>query len=80
MTLTPDGRQVTTVNGINKFSKDINDYPVVVSSSSEAITDFGWSKIWQVAESKYSRKEYDQLDNNRLVLVQTDDCKDKRNA
>ncbi len=80
MALTPDGREAIATNGINRFSKDADNYPVVVSSSDEAITDFGWGKVWQVAEAKYARAEYKQLDNNRLVRVQTDDCKDQRNA
>lgn len=80
MILTPDGREAVASNGKNRFSKDADSYPVVVSSSDEAVTDFGWAKVWQVAEAKYYRAEYEQLENNRLVRVQTDDCKDQRNA
>ena len=80
MSLTPTGREAVTTNGINRFSKDADNYPVVVSSSSEAVQDFGWTKVWQVAELKYARQKYEQLENNRLVRVQTDDCKDQRNA
>jgi hypothetical protein len=52
----------------------MDDNPVVVSGSHEAIQDFGWPTIWGAGETKYSRGVYEQIGDTRLIRVTTADC------
>lgn len=49
-TLVPDGHEIVVINGVNRSSKDEENYPVTVSTSQEAIHDYGWLVTWQAAE------------------------------
>ncbi|MBU2981026.1 hypothetical protein KO498_04285 [Lentibacter algarum] len=75
MVLTWKGNEAPTEIGVNRLAEDMDGNRVVVSGSHEAITDFGWGTIWQTAETKYARGEYQETESNRFVRVQTDDCK-----
>lgn len=74
MALIPDGREVATETGANRSGKDLDDNPVVISGSHEAIHDYSWRTIWQAGETKYSRGSYEQIGDTRLVRVTTTDC------
>lgn len=74
MALIPDGREVATETGANRSGSDLDGQSVVVSSSHEAIEDFGWRTVWQAAETKYSRNLFEEIGDTRVIRVTTADC------
>lgn len=74
MALIPTGEEVSTLEGANRLGHDMDGNKVVVSGSSEAMNDFGWRTIWQAAETKYGRQEYEQISDTRVIRVTTGDC------
>lgn len=80
MALIPTGQEVETETGVNRLGHDMENIRVVVSGSHEAISDYGWRTIWQAGETKYSRGEYEQNGETRLVRVTTVDCEAENNA
>lgn len=80
MALIWTGDEVGTLSGANRLGHDMQKNRVVVSGSHEAIEDYGWRTIWQAAETKYARGEYEQKEDTRSVRVTTADCEAEDNA
>ena len=74
MSLIPVGDEVLTGDGANRLGHDLNKNYVAVVANHEAVNDFGWLTVWQVAEAKYARDEYEISGAIRLVRISTADC------
>lgn len=75
MALHDTGERTNDLTGIRARAKDEDDHYVMVWTSDEAITDYGWDVIWAVADKKYANKDYDESDDGvRTVRVTTNDC------
>ena len=63
MPLYQDGSPATApdLSGEIAPAKDQSGKQVVVSASSEAVQDFGWSLIWTAASAKYDREGGDSV-------------------
>jgi hypothetical protein len=57
MTLSQDGEPTQTPGGPMVLAKDHEVRRVVVVTTDEAVQDYGWATIWQVASDKYDRGE-----------------------
>lgn len=64
---------VTTLEGENARTKDDHGNIVIVSASHEAVQDYGWDAILDVASNKYDAGEIVPNRNPPLVRVTTAD-------
>ena len=63
--------EAETLNGVSIEARDVSGKTVVVKASSEAIQDYGRSKVEEVASDKFDRGE---IEADGTVLVRTVDC------
>jgi len=66
--------QVETLSGTNVLARNQNGAAVTISASLEAIQDYGWPAIWDVASRMYDAGEASQPDGKSVVRVTTSDC------
>jgi hypothetical protein len=72
--LIPTGDPIETETGLNRLGKDTDGNDVVVSASSDVVKVHGWSTVWESAEIKYARDEFESTDAKRVIKVITADC------
>jgi hypothetical protein len=65
------GEEVRTLSGLSIKATDSSGKTVVVKASSEAIHDYGRSKVEEVASDKFDR---DEIEADGSVFVRTADC------
>lgn len=73
MSLIDSGQRVQTLIGINAKASDAVG-TVVIQASSAAITDFGWDRIFSVAERKLATGNFTRNGDTRFITVHTEDC------
>jgi hypothetical protein len=75
MPLTDAGNPtVETLSGTNALARNQNGTAVTVSASLEAIQDYGWAAIWDVASRMYDAGEASLPGGQSVVRVTTSDC------
>lgn len=74
MSLSPTGREVKTLTGVNAQATDDDDATVIVAATTEAIQDYSWSTIWSAASDKYDEGHVDRTGQVPIVSVSTSDC------
>jgi hypothetical protein len=73
MALIDSGDRVQTLTGTNARAQDGSGGSVIVSASHEAIQDYGWQAIFDVASKKHATGQIEPGSNPPLVSVKTGD-------
>lgn len=74
MPLTLTDEKVRTEAGENAFAEDTDGTRVVVVATDEAIQDYGWLIVANLASEKYDRKDFVSAGPPPIVRVTTTDC------
>ena len=55
------------------LATDDQNRKVIVEASDDAVTDFGWSKCWEVAEALFDVGRFNDKKNPAIVTVKAHD-------